>query len=84
MRIDTAVKPQWFNEAGKLTCKSPINAAYKVKIPKGTIPKGTTIFEGPVGYQGGVYLGGQDKMQIFIKEPWKIDGVKVLEDWPLR
>ncbi|MCC8376554.1 hypothetical protein CKY10_03860 [Photorhabdus sp. HUG-39] len=79
VRIDTAVKPQWFNEAGELTGKSPINAVYKVKIPKGT-----TIFEGPVGYQGGIYLGGQNKMQIFVKEPWKIDGVKVLQDWPLR
>ncbi len=79
VRIDAAVKPQWFNEVGVLTGKSPINAVYKVKIPKGT-----TIFEGPVGYQGGVYLGGQGKLQIFVKEPWNIKGISVLEDWPLR
>nr|WP_319800736.1 RHS repeat-associated core domain-containing protein [Proteus sp. NMG38-2] len=79
VRIDTAVKPQCLNESGELIGKSPINAVYQVKIPKGT-----EVFEGPVGYQGGIYLGGQDKTQIFIKEPWKIDGVQVLQDWPLR
>lgn len=33
-----------------------IEQVYAVKIPAGT-----TIYTGPVGYQGGIYLGGMDK-----------------------
>ena len=40
------------------------------------IPKGTTIYEGPVGYQGGIYIKCGN--QIFVPTPWNIKGVQVL------
>ena len=75
VRIDLAVKPQWKDASGALTGTSPIESIYKIKIPKGA-----TIYEGPVGYQGGVYLGGQNINQIFIQESWNIKGVEILKE----
>lgn len=49
-----------------MTGISRINTVYEIRIPAGT-----TVYEEPVGYQGGVYLGGMDKKQVFIQEPWK-------------
>ncbi|MCG8540566.1 MAG: hypothetical protein MJA82_11595 [Clostridia bacterium] len=78
VRIDNAVKPQWIDpKTGALTGVSPIQSNYAVKIPAGT-----TIYKGPVGYQGGIYLGGQDKIQIFIEKPWLVEGVKPLSEIP--
>jgi filamentous hemagglutinin len=75
VRIDSAVKEQWIDPVTQyLTGTSPANAVYGIKIPKGTM-----IYEGPVGYQSDVYLGGMDKMQIYIHEPWNLDYVKVFE-----
>ncbi len=71
VRIDTAVKPYWINPAkGIWTGSSPINCVYAVKIPKGT-----TIYTGPVGPQGGVHVGGYDIMQTFIELPQEIEVV---------
>ena len=61
------------SQTGVLTGESHIGSVYTVRIPKGTV-----IYEGPVGYQGGIYLGGQDQIQIFVPEPWKKPGVQVL------
>lgn len=80
VRIDSAVKPQWINSTtGALDGQSVVNAKYKVKIPKGTI-----IYEGPVGLQSSIYVGGLNQSQIFISEPWKIRGVEVVSEMPLR
>ncbi|MDU6539897.1 RHS repeat-associated core domain-containing protein, partial [Mixta calida] len=79
VRVDLAVKPQWIDQNGTLTGTSPIESVYKI-----TIPKGTTIYEGPVGYQGGAYLGGQNITQIFVEQPWRLNGVKILDSWLLR
>jgi len=49
-----------------LTGISRINTIYEIRIPAGT-----TVYEEPVEYQGGIYLGGMDKKQVFILEPWK-------------
>lgn len=74
VRIDTAVKPQWIDpETGVLTGTSPVNAVYAVKIPAGT-----EVYIGPVGSQGGIYVGGSDINQIFVPQPWKIPGVEVI------
>ena len=74
VRIDTAVKPQWIDPAtGELLGESVIDTVYTIKIPKGT-----TVYTGPVGSQGGVYCGGYDIMQTFIETPWKIEGIKVI------
>jgi len=73
VRMDTAVKPQWINPAtGVLDGHSYVDTNYAINIPRGT-----TVYTGPVGYQGGAYLGGQNIMQTFIPEPWNIPGVKV-------
>lgn len=53
-------------------------------VYKVLIPKGTTIYEGPVGYQGGAYLGGQNVTQIFVEQPWQLKGVGIMDSWPLR
>ena len=78
VRLDLAVKPQWFDKNGALTGTSPIEAGYKVLIPKGTV-----VYEGPVGYQGGAYLGAQNITQIFVEQPWRLNGVQVLNSWPM-
>jgi RHS repeat-associated protein len=79
VRIDNAVRPQWIDpRTGVLTGRSPIESVYSVRIPKGTV-----VYEGPVGYQTGVHVGGGGNMQIFVQEPWEIPGVKVLGEAPL-
>ena len=68
VRIDTAVKPQWIDiKTGELTGESVIDTVYAIKIPKGT-----TVYTGPVGPQGGAYCGGYNIMQTFVNEPWKL------------
>ncbi len=80
VRGDLAVKPQWIDpKTGSLTGISPINTNYAIKIPAGT-----TVYTGPVGYQGGAYLGGQNVMQTFIQEPWKLKGLDVISSSPLK
>ncbi|MFM0070633.1 DUF637 domain-containing protein [Paraburkholderia sediminicola] len=61
-RIDNAVKPYWIDPTtGAMTGSSPINSAIAAQFPKGT-----TYYYGPVGTQGGVYLGGQSNIQIYV------------------
>jgi filamentous hemagglutinin len=60
VRIDLAVKPQWIDNSGALTGSSPIESVYAIRIPKGT-----TIYKGPVANQGGVYVGGRNVEQIY-------------------
>ena len=78
-RIDLAIKPQWIDpQTGALTGTSVIDSNFAVSIPAGT-----TVYTGPVGYQGGVYLGG-NTTQVFIPTPWNIDGVTVVSSTPLH
>ena len=63
----------------ELTGTSRINTVYEIEIPSGT-----TIYKGPAGNQGEIYLGGLDTIQIYIKEPWNIEGVKVIDSSPLK
>ena len=80
VRIDTAVKPQWIDPAtGELLGESTVDTVYTIKIPKGT-----TVYTGPVGPQGGVYCGGYDIMQTYIETPWKVDGVEVISAYTLK
>ena len=55
---------------GKETVKSMIEQVYAVKIPAGT-----TIYTGPVGYQGGMYFGGLETNQIFLPDT-RLPGIK--------
>ena len=74
VRIDTAVKPQWIDPiTGELTGESVVDTVYAIKIPKGT-----TIYTGPVGTQGGTYVGGYDIMQSYIDAPWEFEIVGVI------
>ena len=76
----TAVKPQWIDPTtGVLTGNSIIDTVYAIRIPKGT-----TIYEGPVGYQGGIHLGGPSTNQVFVPTPWNLKGVQVLDATPIR
>lgn len=78
VRINSAVKPQWIDpKTGALTGTSNIDTIYAIEIPKGT-----TTYSGPAGYQGGIYIGGKE--QIFVPKPWNIDGVKVISSIPLK
>ncbi|MBX3667240.1 MAG: RHS repeat protein [Rhodocyclaceae bacterium] len=80
IRIDSAVKSQWIDpKTGILTGSSPIDTVFEVKIPKGA-----TIYEGPVGYQGGINLGGPNTNQVFVPAPWNIKGVQVVGGAPIR
>jgi hypothetical protein len=80
VRIDSAVKMHWINpKTGFLEGTSPIESTYAIKFPAGT-----TVYEGPVGYQGGIYLGGEAFEQIFIPKAWDITGVKVLSETPIK
>ena len=66
VRIDTAVKTHWINpKTGAWEASSYIDNVYAIKIPKGT-----TVYTGPVGPQGGTYVGGHDIMQTYIDSPW--------------
>jgi len=78
VRIDSAVKPQWIDpRTGVLTGTSTINSVYAVEMPAGT-----TIYVGPAGYQGSIYLGGFE--QIFVQTPWNIEGVNVVFNRSLK
>ena len=80
VRIDTAVKPQWIDRNGSFTGASNIDRVYKIEIPAGT-----TIYSGPVGNQGGIYQGGMNTNQIFIKRPWEFgDKITILGSSPLK
>lgn len=71
-RIDKAVLPVW---PGGGT--SPIDTSFAIGIPKGT-----TVYVGEVGSQGGFYVGGTQ--QVVVLKPWTIDGVQVLGSTPLH
>jgi len=61
-RIDSAVKSQWIDpETGFLKGESPMNSVIGAQFPEGT-----PYYYGPVSSQGGVYLGGQNMIQIFV------------------
>jgi len=74
--IDNAVEWAWKDRDGNITDYGDLTHGYAVKIPKGT-----TVYSGPTASRGGVLVGGKE--QVFIRQPWKLDGVEVLQRWPL-
>ena len=77
VRIDTAVKIQWIDpKTGVWESSSYIDYVYAIKVPKGT-----TVYTGPVGPQGGAYMGGYNVMQTYIDAPWSFE---VIGKTPLR
>ncbi|WP_181416042.1 RHS repeat domain-containing protein, partial [Gilliamella apicola] len=77
-RLDLAIKKRWYKLNGELDGISEVQSLYVVEIPEGIV-----TFEGPIGYQGGFYLGNPNIEQIFIRTPWKIPERKVLAEIPL-
>ena len=78
-RIDSAVKPIWTDARGNYLGSSPIDKGYAfvVENPRHPVPMG------PVGHQGGVYLGGPDRIQIYIDDR-AASGLRLVEEWPLN
>lgn len=71
VRIDTAVKTHWVDsKTGAYESSSYIDSVYAIKVPKGT-----TVYTGPVGPQGGAYVGGYNFMQTYIDAPWTFEVV---------
>ena len=82
-RIDLAIKKWWVDSNGEIKIrgyeadKSILNTGYYIKFPEG-IPK----YKGPVGYQGGSFLGGLDQEQYFIPNSWKYG--EIIETYPVK
>ena len=58
---------------GASTGQSFIEAEYALRIPAGTV-----VYVGPTAYQNGIYLGGAT--QIFVPQPWRLEGVVVVSE----
>ena len=71
-RIDKAVPPSWPDGT-----PAPLDTGFAIRIPKGT-----AVYSGIVANQGGIYMGGTG--QIFVRQPWTIPGVQVLDSWGLQ
>lgn len=71
VRTDSAVKLYWTKQNGALGSMSPLNRVYMIEFPAGT-----EIYEGPIGYQEGRYLGGLENEQIYIEKAWKKGALK--------
>ena len=82
-RVDLAIKKWWVKPNGEIkirgfeTEKSILDTMYYIKFPEG-IPK----YKGPVGYQGGPFLGGLDQEQYFIPNSRKFG--KVIKSHPIK
>tara|TARA_R110002110_G_scaffold209215_1_gene421612 strand:+ start:20818 stop:27372 length:6555 start_codon:yes stop_codon:yes gene_type:complete len=71
-RIDSAVLPIWDTGRG-----SVLEAAYCVKIPKGTV-----VHIGETAPKGGVMLGGTQ--QVYIEASWEIKGAEIIQSQVLE
>ena len=82
-RIDLAIKIWWVDSNGEIKIrgfeanKSILDTMYYIEFPEG-IPK----YKGPVGYQGGPFLGGLDQEQYFIPNSRKFG--KVIKSHPIK
>ena len=82
-RVDLAIKKWWVKPNGEIkirgfeTEKSILDTMYYIKFPEG-IPK----YKGPVGYQGGPFLGGLNQEQYFI--PNSRNFGKVIKSHPIK
>ena len=82
-RIDLAIKKWWVDSNGEIKIrgfeadKSILDTMYYIEFPEG-IPK----YKGPVGYQGGPFLGGLNQEQYFI--PNSKDFGKAIKSYPIK
>ena len=75
-RIDGAVEWAWRDREGNITGYSDLTHGYALRIPKGS-----TVYSGPTASRGGILVGGKE--QIYVRAPWDLEGVEVLDKWPL-
>jgi hypothetical protein len=74
LQVDTAVRPVWPDKNGIIgNSRSLPEVSLTVHVPAGT-----TVYRGPVAPQGDAFVGGPDKIQLFIPNIRNQDGVKVL------
>ena len=66
------VKREWSDPAtGTVKSGNPKSQDEKVLWRYAArIPKGTTVYKGPVESQGGVFMGGFSVEQVYIPKPW--------------
>jgi len=82
-RVDLAIKKWWVDSNGEIKIrgfevdKSILDTIYYIEFPEG-IPK----YKGPVGYQGGPFLGGLNQEQYFI--PNSKNFGKVIKSYPVK
>ena len=82
-RVDLAIKKWWVDSNGEIKIrgleadKSILDTMYYIEFPEG-IPK----YKGPVGYQGGPFLGGLNQEQYFI--PNSRNFGKVIKSHPIK
>ena len=82
-RVDLAIKKWWVDSNGEIKIrgleaeKSILDTMYYIEFPEG-IPK----YKGPVGYQGGPFLGGLNQEQYFIPNSRKFG--KVIKSHPIK
>ena len=82
-RIDLAIKKWWVDSNGEIKIrgleaeKSILDTVYYIEFPEG-IPK----YKGPVGYQGGPFLGGLNQEQYFIPNSKSFG--KVIKSYPVK
>ena len=82
-RVDLAIKKWWVNSNGEIKIrgfesdKSILDTVYYIEFPEG-IPK----YKGPVGYQGGPFLGGLNQEQYFIPNSKKFG--KIIKSYPVK
>ena len=82
-RIELTIKKWWVDSNGEIKIrgfeadKSILDTMYYIEFPEG-IPK----YKGPVGYQGGPFLGGLNQEQYFI--PNSRNFGKVIKSYPIK
>ena len=82
-RVDLAIKKWWVKPNAEIKIreygadKSILDTVYYIEFPEG-IPK----YKGPVGYQGGPFLGGLNQEQYFI--PNSKNFGKVIKSYPVK
>jgi hypothetical protein len=79
-RIDLAIRQTWLDPLTGVPASSnpPIDTVYMIRVPRGT-----TVYVGPVGSQGGIYLGGSQFLQAFVPDIGLIPGVDVVSSWTI-
>ena len=82
-RVDLAIKKWWVKPNAEIKIreygadKSILDTVYYIEFPEG-IPK----YKGPVGYQGGPFLGGLNQEQYFIPNSKSFG--KVIKSYPVK